>query len=178
MGQDIHMYIEYRDRGSDYWCSFAYNIGDRDYMVFGALSENGRGAYYGEISPVVPQKREVSDMNFMTSSDYYLVVSDEYAESEGCCSRNSAEMWVKKGSSIVVKRNEEGQITKITNPDWHGLNWCSPDELEQAINAANKAKKAVDERWGISPFWYAVLAATRALETDKTECRIIYWFDN
>ncbi len=80
--------------------------------------------------PSFREKGIPRDIGWETVEDYTLTVLDnENDELENCCTRSQATNWIGKGSSEPWEVMD-GEIIKITGPDWHTPSWLNTDEVE------------------------------------------------
>lgn len=162
MGCDIHCYIEYMERGETYWFSFGDRINPgRNYTLFGLLA----GVRVEGIQ-LFPLRGVPADMSYAAESDYWILISDECADSEGFCSKDRAASWVAHGS----RYSDDG--SKVTNPDWHSHSWLTFDEFKRVLSSYHAmalAYPAIE--------YDAVLAAMKSL-SKHGDVRIVFWFDN
>lgn len=67
---------------------------------------------------------------------------------------------------------------KITDPDDHSPNWCTTQEMEDAIKEIFW-KEEIQQYVGDYIEWLALLGAMKGIEQNGAyECRAVYWFDN
>jgi len=164
----------------------------------------------GEPTNALFQPRGMPNLNEVSWNvrwDYCLNVKadgEEEDDSDGdnrSCTRESAESWVKSGSSEWADEAK----TCVTDPDAHTPSWLTLEELEQVQKAYIKAsskyayseifeleKKVLDDpKWKsmyeasikhlrIEPHrnLEAVIGAMRGLRTFGAEPRLVFWFDN
>ena len=68
--------------------------------------------------------------------------------------------------------NGNTEQRKITDPDAHSPNWCTTQEMEDAI-------KEIFWNEEIQQYVFAFLGAMKGIEQNGAyECRAVYWFDN
>jgi len=157
MGCDIHGYIEYSDinnqDGSPYYRTFAENIGDRAYAMFGIL------AGVRDDGCLFSPKGFPKDASWSVQSEFCLYISeDESNDYDGHTTRSEAERWIADGTS---KRWDDH---RITHPDWHTPSWLTVEEYEKCLSAYGDEK-------GV---WSAILRAMQELPN----ARFVFWFDN
>lgn len=163
MGCDIHPYVEYRKKGTDYWQSFGRELdGDRHYGIFGRLA----GVRAADEGPVIPVRGIPDNLGFWASDSWWLYVTEGSGDADGVCTREQAESYHKYGSRY---RGDGKEF--IEHPDWHTPSWCTPDEWESATCC-------LPGDWSGNETYKAILAAARSLETDGYEVRLVFWFDN
>jgi hypothetical protein len=163
MGCDIHCYVEYKDRsGSTHWNSFGERINPgRDYQLFALLA-----GVRGEGEPLYPVRGVPAGLGYYASIDYWLYISDDYPDSEGCCSTETAHAYAIDGSHYSEDKS------RISNPDWHSHSWLTTAEYNNCLDACDQL-----------PYHYslveyrALLAAMRSLENTH-DVRMVFWFDN
>lgn len=67
---------------------------------------------------------------------------------------------------------------KITDPDAHSPNWCTTQEMEDAIKEIFWNEE-MQQYVGDYIEWLALLGAMKGIEQNGAyECRAVYWFDN
>lgn len=178
MGADIHAYLEYKEKNSNYWRSMTSNYGSRDYLWFAIVA--GVRDYEGNqvFEPKgIPEGSLSSEVH---SSYWRYITEDDNEYMEGRTSRARAEEWIEKKYSIG-KYNDAGKLTHVSDPDDHSHSWFTKDELLLAIDAyKDKANKYeyFDGRTPQPVEWIAVAAAMVAFEALDYECRLVFWFDN
>ncbi len=162
MGCDIHCYIEHKKLGRDSWSPFGGRINPgRNYAAFGMLA--------GVRSEVVPavQPRGIPDgLAYEARGDWWLYITSDDEESDGCTSLTNAERYIARGSKFLT--NEDGKKTFVEHPDWHTPSWMTPDEWITATS--------MESEWNLQ--YRAMAAAMRSLEEDGQEVRVVFWFDN
>lgn len=184
MGADIHAYVEYADfktaDGDFYWNNLTRNFGDRNYYLFGLLA-----GVRGPDGPLF-EVRGIPDgrVGYYTSGDYWRNVAPEnhpeWADhGDGWVSRESAERWVRGGSSKPVY-DKDGKLSRVTDPDAHSASWLTTDELAEVLEhyAANVQSHWPSEKQEAPIAWQAALAAMRTFETNGKKARVVFWFDN
>lgn len=182
MGCDIHAYIEFAAPKKDgypvYWQNFTRDGGSRNYILFGVLA----GVRYPEAQLFEPKGMPEGNLGFATADDYWLSVAPEaypqWADNGGYTSIESAERWVKDGSSIG-EIGTDGRLSRVSGPDWHTHSWLTADELAKALDhyKVEAAKQWTDDA-DVPPEWQAMLASMRAFEAAGQMTRIVFWFDN
>jgi len=195
MGCDIHCYIEFKKPKSDSWKDFGGRINPgRNYSMFGAMA----GVRVDDIPHLEP-KGVTDDMAYASSGDYWLFVTDSKNDSEGYCSVEQAERWLKSG--CVLKYPENHIINNyVSHPDWHSHSSLTTNEFELAIaaylkasgyqlntpklNSPNDIEAITTEAKGkdnaitwIAEYW-AILAAMKCFLAQGFEARLVFWFDN
>jgi hypothetical protein len=114
----------------------------------------------------------------------------------------TAEGWVKSGSSTFINNNE-GKPTWVTQPDWHSHSWLTTSEFENVLNKyleleSGWYKERVEEHnkmvereniqpdsWAYAPpsindepEYQVVLASLKRFEELGYDARVVFWFDN
>ena len=173
MGCDIHLRLERKAKGEIKWrnCNiFRYDTCWcwRTYGMFAALADVRN---YGNIEHL-PVRGLPSDAVASTLMLYGLAVADE-AEYDWQCSTAQAKEWVLRGYSHYYEVNG---IKYCSNPDWHTPSWCTTSEMEDCINRIFKKEDGGYQ--GNYAEWLALLGAMKGYETDGSECRAVFWFDN
>jgi hypothetical protein len=207
MGCDIHLYIEYKSKKPRYdgsesnWASFGDRINPgRNYAMFGLMA-NVRNCYSDGKLPVLVEPRGMpDDANYSTADDNRMYISED--EGENYVTMETAEGWVKSGSSTFIN-NKEGKPTWVTQPDWHSHSWLTTSEFENVLNKyleleSGWHKERVDthnkmverqniqpDSWvyappdmDIEPEYQVVLASLKRFEELGYDARIVFWFDN
>jgi hypothetical protein len=207
MGCDIHLYIEYKSKKPRYdgresnWASFGDRINPgRNYAMFGLMA-NVRNCYSDGKLPVLVEPRGMpDDATYSTADDNRMYISED--EGENYVTMETAEGWVKSGSSTFINNNE-GKPTWVTQPDWHSHSWLTTSEFENVLNKyleleSGWHKERVDthnkmverqniqpDSWvyappdmDIEPEYQVVLASLKRFEELGYDARIVFWFDN
>jgi hypothetical protein len=207
MGCDIHLYIEYKSKKPRYdgresnWASFGNRINPgRNYAMFGLMA-NVRNCYSDGKLPVLVEPRGMpDDVYYSTADDNRMYISED--ECENYVTMETAEGWVKSGSSTFIN-NKEGKPTWVTNPDWHSHSWLTTSEFENVLNKyleleSGWYKERVDTHYkmverlniqpsswmyapldmDIEPTYQVVLASLKRFEELGYDARIVFWFDN
>lgn len=171
MGQDIHCYVEYgrpAPNGEMWWAGFGGRINPgRNYMLFGLLSDGGRG----DGPPLFPNKGLPDNLGYDAQRDAFLLINDEHADQENWCTLAEAEMWAKHGGKIID--GPDGKPQKVEHPDWHGHTWLDADEFGQVL-----VKYAETAGGDAGAEYWALLAAMKSLASHGHQVRIVIWFDN
>ena len=207
MGCDIHLYIEYKSKKPRYdgresnWASFGDRINPgRNYAMFGLMA-NVRNCYSDGKLPVLVEPRGMpDDATYSTADDNRMYISED--EGENYVTMETAEGWVKSGSSTFINNNE-GKPTWVTQPDWHSHSWLTTSEFENVLNKyleleSGWHKERVDthnkmverqniqpDSWvyappdmDIEPEYQVVLASLKRFEELGYDARVVFWFDN
>jgi hypothetical protein len=166
MGCDIHVYVEFRCKGSGLWNNFGGRINPgRHYGVFAKLA--GVRDYGDDFTPVASSRGMPKDAAWESDYDNRLfIVSGDQGE-DGTCTMNQAERWVAQGCSHYTDERK----THVTQPDWHSHSWATADELEMVINELKI--QSFDH-----PEYIALLDVLRSFERQGYDSRIVFWFDN
>ena len=203
MGCDIHLYIEYKSKdGYDpAWQGFGGNINPgRNYAMF-ALMADVRNYYSDGKLPVLVERRGMPDDAGYTATDDNRIYISE-TKSEDYVSMETANRWVKSGSSKFINDNDGNPIW-VTNPDAHSHSWLTTSEFESVINKyleleAGWHKVRVEEHnkmvereniqpdsWAYAPpsinnepEYQVVLASLKRFEELGYDARVVFWFDN
>ena len=207
MGCDIHLYIEYKSKKTEFdgydsgWQSFGGRINPgRNYAMFGLMA-NVRNCYSDGKLPVLVEPRGMpDDVSYTTMNDNRIYISDD--EGEDYVSMETAKRWVKSGSSKFIN-NKDGNPTWVTQPDWHSHSWLTTSEFESILNKYLELetgwhKERVEEHnkmverqniqpdsWAYAPpsindepEYQVVLASLKRFEELGYDARIVFWFDN
>ena len=118
---------------------------------------------------------------------YIVIPDDEYKEREDYyensylyhyINESRANEWVNDGSSKEMTPFGNTEQRKITDPDAHSPNWCTTQEMEDAIKEIFW-KEEIQQYVGDYIEWLALLGAMKGIEQNGAyECRAVYWFDN
>lgn len=168
MGCDIHMYVEYKRKDSDFIDNFGSRINPgRNYTLFGLLA---KGVRRDIPEGVEPKGIPADKLGGRTEQDLHLYISDEYANHDGYCSLEKAIEW---GGQII--KDGAGNPFKTLHPDWHSHSWLTVEEYKRVIDLY---RSEYESTVGKEPEYYALLASMEAFKNSGYEPRIVYWFDN
>jgi hypothetical protein len=206
MGCDIHLYIEYKSKKTEFdgydsgWQSFGGSINPgRNYAMF-ALMADVRN-YGDDKLPVLVKRRGMpEDAGYTATDDIRIYISD--VPSSRYVSTETAKSWVKSGSSKVIN-DKEGNPMWVTDPDAHSHSWLTTSEFESILNKYLELqsvwhKKRVEEHnkmvkeeniqpdsWAYAPpssndepEYQVILASLKRFEELGYDARIVFWFDN
>jgi len=206
MGCDIHLYIEYKSKKTEFdgydsgWQSFGKSINPgRNYAMFSLMADVRN--YDDEKLPVLVKRRGMpEDAGYTASNDNRIYISE--TKSEDYVSMETAKRWVESGSSKFIN-NKDGNPTWVTQPDWHSHSWLTTSEFESVINKyleleAGWHKERVEEhnkmvkedniqlvRWAYAPpsindepEYQVVLTSLKRFEELGYDARVVFWFDN
>ena len=207
MGCDIHLYIEYKSKKTEFdgydsgWQSFGGRINPgRNYAMFGLMA-NVRNCYSDGKLPVLVEPRGMpEDAGYTATDDNRIYISE--TESEDYVCMETAKRWVESGSSKFINDND-GNPTWVTQPDWHSHSWLTTSEFESVLNKYleleagwhkvrveehNKMVKEVNiqpDSWAYAPpsindepEYQVVLASLKRFEELGYDARVVFWFDN
>jgi len=207
MGCDIHLYIEYKSKKTEFdgydsgWQSFGGRINPgRNYAMFGLMA-NVRNCYSDGKLPVLVEPRGMpEDAGYTATDDNRIYISE--TESEDYVCMETAKRWVNSGSSKFINDND-GNPTWVTQPDWHSHSWLTTSEFESVLNKYleleagwhkvrveehNKMVKEVNiqpDSWAYAPpsindepEYQVVLASLKRFEELGYDARVVFWFDN
>jgi hypothetical protein len=200
MGCDIHLHVEYRlkkervmvIREAEYdndgnevrkavtwtektdWRKYQYSFewSNRLYGMFAILADvrNNWGLEHIEL------RGFPDDATLFTKEEYYLrVITDDEFKKYGdnwhnCCSVSNALSW---GGKRFIMDNYE----YTEHPDWHSANWCTTEEMKNAIDTIFKNEDGTYKGDYIQ--WMGLLGTMQGIESSgEYECRAVYWFDN
>lgn len=173
MGCDIHMYIQYRRKGSDYWSGFGGRINPgRNYGMFGVLAN---------VRNEMPKHFEAKgipthELSYQCEGDLYMMISDD-GEGENETTLENALDWNKRYGCKLEFHGDKPY--KVRHPDWHSHSWMTTKELSKAYNMYSAMYK---KEYGAShvPIEYkAILSVMKTLEkTGEYEAEVVFWFDN
>jgi len=138
MGCDIHLYIEYKSKKTEFdgydsgWQSFGKSINPgRNYAMFGLMA-NVRNCYSDGKLPVLVEPRGMpEDAGYTATDDNRIYISE--TKSEDYVSMETAKRWVESGSSKFIN-DKDGNPTWVTQPDWHSHSWLTTSEFESVLN--------------------------------------------
>jgi len=206
MGCDIHLYIEYKSKKTEFdgynpgWQSFGGSINPgRNYAMF-ALMANVRN-YGDDKLPVLVERRGMpDDAGYTATDDIRIYISD--VPSSRYVSTETAKSWVKSGSSKFIN-DKEGNPMWVTDPDAHSHSWLTTSEFESILNKYLELqsvwhKKRVEEHnkmvkeeniqpdsWAYAPpssndepEYQVVLTILKRFEELGYDARVVFWFDN
>ncbi|GFN32449.1 hypothetical protein [Paenibacillus xylaniclasticus] len=163
MGCDIHLFIEYRGKDSEYWWNFGgkFNL-SRDYYMFARLA--GVRAYGEEIKPIADRRGLPQNIGWKTKDEnrYFIINDDEERDDSRQVKRTDAERWVRDGLSQYEEEHW------VTDPDWHSHSWLTSNEFEKCVNSFDD----------VNAEYKAILASLRCFEQEGYETRVVFWFDN
>ena len=207
MGCDIHLYIEYKSKKTEFdgydsgWQSFGKSINPgRNYAMFGLMA-NVRNCYSDGKLPVLVEPRSMpEDAGYTATDDNRIYISE--TKSEDYVSMETAKRWVESGSSKFINDND-GNPTWVTQPDWHSHSWLTTSEFESVLNKyleletgwhkvrVEEHNKMVEreniqpDSWAYDPpsmvdepEYQVVLASLKRFEELGYDARIVFWFDN
>lgn len=168
MGADIHMYIEYKTKKSNYWNNFAGKINPgRNYMMFGIMA-GVREIYPDSFEP----KGLPKELSYCCEDDYYLRITKD-GIGEFCTTLENAEQWKSK---IITDNNGN---SKIIHPDWHSYSWMTIKEIKKVYKIyAKYCKKEYHEKCKIPCEYQAILDSMISLKKSGNKVRVVFWFDN
>ena len=207
MGCDIHLYIEYKSKKTEFdgyvpkWQSFGKSINPgRNYAMFGLMA-NVRNCYSDGKLPVLVEPRGMPEDAGSTATDDNRIYISE-TESEDYVCMETAKRWVNSGSSKFINDND-GNPTWVTQPDWHSHSWLTTSEFESVLNKyleletgwhkvrVEEHNKMVKEEniqpdsWAYAPpsindepEYQVVLASLKRFEELGYDARVVFWFDN
>ena len=207
MGCDIHLYIEYKSKKTEFdgydsgWQSFGKSINPgRNYAMFGLMA-NVRNCYSDGKLPVLVEPRGMPEDACYTATDDNRIYISE-TESEDYVCMETAKRWVNSGSSKFINDND-GNPTWVTQPDWHSHSWLTTSEFESVLNKyleletgwhkvrVEEHNKMVKEEniqpdsWAYAPpsmvdepEYQVVLASLKWFEELGYDARVVFWFDN
>jgi hypothetical protein len=207
MGCDIHLYIEYKSKKTEFdgydsgWQSFGKSINPgRNYAMFGLMA-NVRNCYSDGKLPVLVEPRGMpEDAGYTATDDNRIYISE--TKSEDYVSMETAKRWVESGSSKFIN-DKDGNPTWVTQPDWHSHSWLTTSEFESVLNKYLELetgwhKERVEEHnkmvkedniqpdsWAYvppsindEPEYQVVLASLKRFEELGYDARVVFWFDN
>ena len=161
--------------------------GDRVYGMFAKLADI-RNYFQQKIEPI-PLRGFQEDATDNTKLAYcYIVIpDDEYKKNEDYyedsyqyqyINETKANEWVNNGWSKEMTPFGNTEQRKITDPDAHSPNWCTTQEMENAIKEIFWNEE-IQQYVGDYIEWFALLGAMKGIEQNGAyECRAVYWFDN
>ncbi len=71
------------------------------------------------------------NISWKTAEEYTLCIleDDDDSEESHTCKRSQADSWVEGGSSEIWDRDAQGDVMRVTNPDWHTGSWLDAGEV-------------------------------------------------
>lgn len=172
MGCDIHMYVEYRDKRSDYWMGFGGRINPgRNYGMFGVLA-GVRGHFKDSFAP-----KGINNLTlgYQCSDDYYLYIT-ENGKGDNETTLENAYEWNKRYGCELKFMGEKPY--KVQHPDWHSHSWMNVKELTKAFNIYKKIEKEEYGSGSVPIEYKVILNIMKTLEKGGYESRVVFWFDN
>ena len=206
MGCDIHLYIEYKFKKTEFdgydsgWQSFGKSINPgRNYAMFSLMADVRN--YDDEKLPVLVKRRGMpEDAGYTATDDNRIYISE--TKSEDYVSMETAKRWVESGRSKFINDND-GNPTWVTNPDAHSHSWLTTSEFESVLNKyfeletgwhkvrVEEHNKMVKEEniqpdsWAYAPpsmvdepEYQVVLTILKRFEELGYDARVVFWFDN
>ena len=161
--------------------------GNRHYEMFAKLANVGiRDGI--EIKPL-PLRGFPEDACVYTFFEYALEVIPDSARNDGygvgygysltAVPESRADEWVKEGcSKEIMPPNVHWPDRRfITSPSYNSPNWCTSQELEEAIKEIFY-EEAVGDYVQYASEWLGLLYYMKGLEAAGYETRCVFWFDN
>jgi hypothetical protein len=166
MGCDIHMYIQYKEKKSNYWYGFGGRINPgRDYTMFGILAgvrDTNQPKYYD------PKGLPDHELSYAANDDLYLYITDN-GEGDGETTLERAKQW-----GVKIINDSDGKPYRAEHPDWYNHSWLTTAELKKAYSWYKKHKG-----WKPCLEYRVVLSTMNTLENDgKNDVIVVFWFDN
>lgn len=173
MGADIHMYVEYKEKDSNYWRDFGGRINPgRNYGMFAILAKV-RGEYKESFNPKGIRDLE---LGYRCEDDYYLSITED-GKGEGETTMERALEWNKR-YNCKLKYGIDEKPYRVEHPDWHSHSWMNTKELAEAYKIYKKMEK---KEYGVGhvPIEYkAILEVMKTFEKSGYDTRVVFWFDN
>lgn len=180
MGCDIHMMVQYRQKQTNdepvQWRSMFNNSINpgRNYRLFGRMVKGLRVDDPNGFEPRGLPEDSINNTLFDWEMKYnycYMVVDNENdCNGEGqYCTLDTAERWVKSGSSKWIEENRW-----VSGPDWHSESWLTFKEFEECLDDVTFDTNG---SFPPDPKYFFILAGMRELEK-SFDTRIVFWFDN
>lgn len=180
MDCDIHMYIEYKPKKSEFddWESFGGKINPgRDYVMFGLMSKGVR-TEFDESHP--PKGRIPIGKSGWKSEDDSLLYITKDGDQEGETTIIKALRWSKTYGLNLHKYGESEEPVCIDHPDYHSHSWLTIEEYEKSLKDYEQIAtecgyvfKQPDVKY------FAVLSSMKTLESNgENEVRVVFWFDS
>lgn len=168
MGCDIHAFVEVREHGM--WHCFAELHLRRDYRLFNLIAGvRNDGDEQPSFEPRGFPGKSLSkggwcdDVSWRVKDKYTVIVAPDNEQADNTCSAKTAAKWVKSGSSEAWHKDAEGNVIRVSHPDWHTPTWLTTEEVGEIVERSNST-----EIRGI----YQMMKALGG------ECRLVCWFDN
>lgn len=173
MGCDIHMYVEYKDKRSNYWRGFCGRINpDRNYGMFSILA-GVRGSIDNGFKP---KGIKDLDLSFNTDNELFMFISDDKPGDNEVTMEKA--LYFNEKFNCKLKFNNDIPYA-VECPDWHSHSWMTRKELSEAYKIYKKLHK---KEWGTYelPIEYqAILDIMKRLEKKgENDVRLVFWFDN
>ncbi len=81
--------------------------------------------------PSFEEKGIPKDISWRIADEYtFYVVENEDDVDDRSCTRSQADSWLASSSSEVWEHYINGNILRVTNPDWHTGSWLDIDEVK------------------------------------------------
>lgn len=122
----------------------------------------------------IPHRGFPTDCSFGNFHQYYVRVHDNdgLPMLDSDISRDKAEEYVSQGKS---QWSQSMGIDYISDPEKQMANWCTTNEMEDAVNKAFRNDDG-SYRDGCDS-WLAMVGTMKGYErSGRYECRAIYWF--
>ena len=171
----------------DRWKGFAEVELDQDYLLFGLIAGKRRVG-----PPVVSPRGLPMDLSWLADRKWWLQViedgdikvgllsSEETARAQALCSIDEARDYQRGGRRLRWSAGN-GRVTFeppspglppqwVEHPDFNTPGWLSSREFAQVLRRYQSESKFA----GVTA--KATLAAMKALEKDKFESRLVFWF--
>lgn len=172
MGADIHMYVEYKHKDSDYWHGFGGRINPgRNYGMFAILA-NVRGHFKESFTPKGLKGLELS---YVCKDDLYLDISED-GKGERETTLERAFEWNKRYGCELLFNGEKPY--RVQHPDWHSHSWMNVKELSEAFKIYKKYEKKEYGESHLPAEYKALLDLMKSLEKGGYDTRVVFWFDN
>ena len=185
MGCDIHLYIEAKPRinpNDNYkypWSSVGFHgeFSSRIYGMFARMA-NVRSSNKTYKVQFEPRGLPKDVNNYSLKDSAFLRVTNDNSLLEqysNYCSLTMAEQWVNLGVSKWVDETK----THIFNPDYHSFSWLTTQELRQCFDDCFKEEDGTYKPYSDYSDWLGLVSLCEGIESDgKTECRVVFYFDN
>lgn len=79
--------------------------------------------------PSFEPKGVPENISWKTAEEYTLCVLDDDSGEDHTCTRSQADSWVESGSSEIWDRDSQGNVMRVTSPDWHSGSWLDGGEV-------------------------------------------------
>jgi hypothetical protein len=168
MGCDIHIHIEIKREGNNYWEGFGGEFSiNRNYMLFGIMAKGVRSSIDDgyEIRGIPP------DLSSNVMERLYYSVGKAYWSEDRVVTEEIAACWAEHNYPI----EDMGHYRRILNPDTHSHSWLTLSELKNVMEICRNVDKYFSELYNVRI--ESIVSAMETLEKMYLT-RMVFWFDN